>query len=356
MSDLIVIKGNWFDSQTSASKAARLTVRHRGQLDARIIFSAGEELPTKIISISDRLGSIDRRIILSDNHVFVTPDNAGVDRISGLKTGLFSRVSKLETFHPRLLALVILVFALIFASIRWGLPVAAKVAVWVTPMEVVRLIDSGSLSTLDQLYFERSTLSPTEQEKIKKQLSALVQNTDEASQSQFFDLQFRGGDKVGANAMALPAGTIIVTDPLVSLMSEDELTAVLAHEVAHVQHDHGLQQFYRALGFAGLISVVTGDLGTVAEELLSGGGVLIALAASREMELHADAEAIPLLKAAGVDPINLVTALDKLSKMVCKNRSKLDCEETSWLSTHPGGEERRLALMQQIEGKSAGSR
>ena len=46
---------------------------------------------------------------------------------------------------------------------------------------------------------------------------------------------FREGGRIGANALALPAGTIIFTDEMVRLSEDDtELVTVLAHEIGHI--------------------------------------------------------------------------------------------------------------------------
>ena len=51
-----------------------------------------------------------------------------------------------------------------------------------------------------------------------------------------YTLVFRKSDAIGANAMALPSGTIVVTDGLVTLAEDDrEILGVLAHEAGHVR-------------------------------------------------------------------------------------------------------------------------
>ncbi len=51
------------------------------------------------------------------------------------------------------------------------------------------------------------------------------------------------GRAVGANAFALPSGIVVMTDELVELAkTDDELVAVLAHEIGHVRGRHALRQ------------------------------------------------------------------------------------------------------------------
>ena len=347
MNHSVILQGQFFEAGSSKARPARLTVAASDHLEARIIFAAGEEKAVEITAISDRLGAVDRRIELADGHAFTTQDNDGADRLDGLRRGFFSRVSSLETFRPRLLVFLAAIVFLIFAAYRWGLPVVAKVATWATPQEVVEWIDQGSLSSIDQLFVSQTQLPEATRARIRQDFDELVKvnGTD-----QTFNLQFRGGDRIGPNALALPGGTILVTDPLVNLIDDDELAAVMAHEIAHVNESHGLQQLYRALGFAGLAALIAGDLGVVAEEILAGGGILVAMASSREMELEADAEAVELLRKAGRNPAKLSSALDKLYEAVCSGAIE-ECEESSWLASHPGGKERRDALERAVQGR-----
>jgi len=59
-----------------------------------------------------------------------------------------------------------------------------------------------------------------------------------------YDYSFTLVDDPGPNAMACPAGRIFVTTGLLDMIeNEDELDAVMAHEIAHVEKRHGLRQF-----------------------------------------------------------------------------------------------------------------
>lgn len=348
MSDEIRLSGNWFNAINARATPAVLVAHDTSQRGVTILLQGDEsdnEFGAQIVSISDRVGTIDRRIEFADGSVFVTGDNEGADALRPLRSGVFSRVSGLEAFRPRLLVFFIAAIALLASSVYWGLPVAAKFATWATPPQVAVWMDSSTRATLDRVVLGESKLDDSIKSKLTENFAELVETSGHEAN---FELLFRDGRRLGANALALPGGTIIITDQLAELATVNEATAVLAHEIAHVEEGHSLQQLYRALGFAGIISVVTGDLGTVAEEVLSGGGVLIAMAASREMELEADSGAVELLRKAGRDPRDLVSALAKLYESVCKPSTR-ECEETGWLASHPGGKERRTALEQKID-------
>lgn len=338
MAKHIIIEGDWFDGKTSKAQPSRFVVTNADTQTILIEFPNGDTHSTEILEVSDRLGNVDRQLKLADGSTFITFDNDGVDQLPVKTGGWFSYVSSIEVFDKRLLVFLAIIIVLFYGIFAYGLPATARFAAWATPPKIVELMDASSLSTLDQIALGKSKLDNKKKQILREDFQRLVQASNHDAP---FKLLFRDGGRIGPNALALPAGTIIVTDQIVALVNHDELMAILAHEVSHVTHNHSLRQLYRALGFAGLMSVIAGDFGTIAEELFTGGTVLVAMSASREMETEADAKAVPLLRKIDVDPINLSSGLDKLYAAVCKNA---DCEKSGWFASHPGGEERRKAL------------
>ncbi len=342
----LVIEGQVFIADRSRAFDGKLEAHDLETGKVSIALADGTRKSTHIESISDRLGAVDRRIELDDGSVFVTKDNDSVDQLNRAKGGWFSQVSKIEVLHPRLIAFLLAIILLVVGFIRYGIPVAARVAVWATPPEAIVLIDNSALSTIDRILTRPSKLPEERREKLKAGFQDLIGKSETGVKAK---LLFRDGYRLGANAFALPAGTIVLTDQLAKIATDEELVAVFAHELSHVKNYHGLQQLYRSLGFAALVTVISGDLGGVMEEVIGGGGLMIAMAASREMELEADAEAVALLKKAGRDPGGLGRALDKLYRQMCGEKFQIACEETGWFSSHPGGEERREALQKAID-------
>ena len=54
------------------------------------------------------------------------------------------------------------------------------------------------------------------------------------------------------NAFAMPDGTIRVYSGLMDVMKDDELVAVIGHEIGHVKYEHSLTQFKKAAMTSGL--------------------------------------------------------------------------------------------------------
>jgi Zn-dependent protease with chaperone function len=105
---------------------------------------------------------------------------------------------------------------------------------------------------------------------------------------------------------------MVMTDELVELVGRDDkvITAVLAHELGHVRHRHGIRMLIQATALSGLAAMVVGDFSTV----LAGVPVLLGQASySRDAEREADQEAVRILKSAGISPAVMVTMFEKIA-------------------------------------------
>lgn len=109
------------------------------------------------------------------------------------------------------------------------------------------------------------------------------------------------------NAAALPGGYIVVFKPTITETDADALAGVIAHEVAHVRRRHVTEALIRELGIGALIRLFAGDLGANAEQL-------VALSYTRNNEAQADADAIAMLKRAGISPRPTAALFQRLSR------------------------------------------
>lgn len=137
----------------------------------------------------------------------------------------------------------------------------------------------------------------------------------------------RQGNIIGANALAIPNNTIIITDELINLSGNDnEILAVLAHEQGHLVHRHSLEQAISNLGIGVLIVVITGDM---SDAMLALPALLTNAHYSQKAELEADKFAIDELKRLGISPKYLADFFEKMQK------EQGDQSHWSLLSTHP---------------------
>jgi Zn-dependent protease with chaperone function len=193
---------------------------------------------------------------------------------------------------------------------QWGLPVAARAVVAVTPLSVDSTLGDTSLAVIDEHLMRPSKLPAAEQARLREAFAKAVSAMPPGSVPAW-QLVFRRS-RIGANAFALPGGTLVMTDELVELVGRDDkvITAVLAHELGHVRHRHGIRMLIQATALSGLAAMVVGDFSTV----LAGVPVLLGQASySRDAEREADQEAVRILKAAGISPAVMVTMFEKIA-------------------------------------------
>jgi Zn-dependent protease with chaperone function len=116
------------------------------------------------------------------------------------------------------------------------------------------------------------------------------------------------------NAFSIPGGYIYVTYELFDfIQSNDELAGILAHEIAHVIHNHALKQTRDNTKFT-LLTILAVLLTREPDVAVLGKLTTITLLNqySREYEEEADLTAINLLVKAGYDPVGFLTFLERL--------------------------------------------
>lgn len=146
------------------------------------------------------------------------------------------------------------------------------------------------------------------------------------------------------NAFALPGGKVGVNTGLFTVArDQDQLAAVVAHEIGHVIARHHDERITRQYGAAGALQVVGGLLGSrygegVGNAALQGGSIAaqagFLLPGSRAQETEADVVGQQLMAAAGFDPRKAVDLWQNMISASSGNQSP------EWLSTHPNPEAR----------------
>ena len=144
------------------------------------------------------------------------------------------------------------------------------------------------------------------------------------------------------NAFCMPGGKIGIYSGLITKLglSDDELAAVIGHEIAHALREHSREKMSQAqLSNAfvqGILSSGSKNAGVAGAAVAVGSQLFIQLPYSRDMELEADSMGLELMARAGFDPR---TASNVWRKMLATSpeRSKGD-----FLSTHPNSD-RRIA-------------
>jgi predicted Zn-dependent protease len=128
------------------------------------------------------------------------------------------------------------------------------------------------------------------------------------------------------NAFVLPGGMVFISDGLLKrLHSEDELAAVLGHEIGHILSGNTSAQIARnsvIQGLAGGLGAQSANTPT-AEQLSS-------LEASRQNEIQADFLGVCILSQAGYDPHAMIGMLQ-----VLKEAPGSGSTAATYLNSHP---------------------
>ncbi|MCA6433919.1 MAG: M48 family metallopeptidase, partial [Cytophagales bacterium] len=108
-------------------------------------------------------------------------------------------------------------------------------------------------------------------------------------------------NKDEVNAFALPNGHLIVyTGLIVNSDSQEELTGVICHELAHIELNHVMKKLVKEIGLSVLISMTTGNGGP--EVIKQAAKMLSSSAFDRGLEKEADIKAVDYLIQAKVNP------------------------------------------------------
>ncbi len=142
------------------------------------------------------------------------------------------------------------------------------------------------------------------------------------------------------NAFALPDNSIIVTDELIGMAEQpDELVGVLAHEIAHIEHNHIMKNVVRQIGAGIFFDVVFGGAGA-GQAIAIASVNLAGLRYSRGDESDADMRGMDYLDAAGISTGGIARMFDRFEAY---SEEQGAGDIPTMLSSHPASRERAVA-------------
>ncbi|WP_181699142.1 M48 family metallopeptidase [Chthonobacter albigriseus] len=232
--------------------------------------------------------------------------------------------------------MVIAFLAALTAGAVWSIRSLAESLAPMVPAEIVEVIDASSVEmVLDVLGSSPALRCDSVDGAIA--INRLADRLTIAGRARTMSLDIQVYKGTVANAVALPGGTIIVTDALLKRVRiPDAFAGVLAHEIGHVHHRHGMTALLREGGLILALTLVTGDASSIATGTVR---LLVGAAYSREAESEADAFAVEALAGAGGDPKALGPFLVDLASDEPEPGGLL-----SLLASHPLSADRRRAI------------
>ncbi len=328
---MLKIQGRYLSGKTSKEADAFLEAYDN---KAVYLFRSESEARTAIdlscLSVSSRLGRTPREILLGDGQMLITEDHAGADALVRLIKGKNnSFVYRLESHLPVIFLSLILTVVFVGLGIVYGIPKTAQFLAHEFPALSTDKFSDG-LSVLDKTWFEPSALDADKQAALLARFEPFL-NDHQALTPR---VHFRSG--VGPNAFALPNGDIIFTDEFVALAEHDEeLIAVLFHELGHLHHKHMARRAIQDAMMALFALFILGDVNS-ADLVTAIPTLLLDLSYSRDFEREADQYALEQLKASHIPVDRFASIMMKLDKASqAKQEDESDLKLPGYLSTHP---------------------
>jgi Zn-dependent protease with chaperone function len=331
---MVPVPAVYFDGRKARPHVVTITV------DSGLLVFAGGDIDRRVppaeLDVFDALASTPRLIRFSDGASCEVADHLAFQDLVAPLGLTSSAVSRWELDWRRAIGAALGLVLLLFLFFRFGLPFGSEAAAEAVPQAAAEMISRHVLEILDRSVLQHTGLTRERQIEIIDAFERL-QLTEE--QYHRFRVIFRRSDALGANALALPSGTIVVTDELVRLARDDrELLGVLAHEVGHVEERHGLRLLFQTSGVAVLLAWYVGDIGSLA---VAAPAALLQAKYSRDFESAADTFAAERLRANGISPSHVADILERLES------SRRSGGSFEYLESHPATAERIAWLRKQ---------
>lgn len=341
------VGGRYFDGQSSNSSAARASVVN----GALLLEVAGETRTYSAdqVRLGVQVGSASSYLHFGDGGVLESLDVGGLQRLSKslTRSGGSSWLQRFEV-NPRLiLCSLVAVAAFSVLGVIYGVPWLSGQVAHALPVELESSIGEEALSTLDKLWMDPSELTEARQQEVLSAMAPYLRALQGDYPEHSLQLHFRSSESLGANAFALPGGNLVFTDEMVALAKNDEeLAAVLAHEVGHVVHRHSMRNVVQSSLLVFVMVSLTGDV-SAASDISTGLPALLAnLNYQRGMETEADDFALAFLRQQGIAPHRFADIMLRLDPSATGGEEGEKQEDDaasglgSFLSTHPPTPER----------------
>lgn len=280
------------------------------------------------------LAKLPRELLLTDGGKLVLDASAAIDQF--YQTTHYLWLHNIEKHKRFYLSAFVLVPLFLVFIIKFVIPSLARNVAPLLPPSALQQIDEQTLYTFDKTLLNESTIPEADKDKVIQYWEHMVQylQLNNGDVDNTYTLLFRKSKFLGANAFALPGGTVVITDELIELLKDnpEAIQAILLHEIGHVVHHHGMQMIAESFGITLLTTYLFGDLDGIAETFNGLSATVIQNKFSQSLEAEADDYALTKLKVLNISPNALAEAFIALSK-------EAGNEESSFLekyySSHP---------------------
>ncbi len=195
------------------------------------------------------------------------------------------------------------------------------------------------------------TSGPT-YDRLKRIANQLIPQTGEfRDDTRQWNWQLTLIDAPTLNASCAPGGKITFYTGIIEQLnlSDDEIAAIMGHEIAHAIREHGRERVSQAMAQSAVTNIAMAAAGGYGSAVSAANQVaqyVLVLPNSRQNESEADAIGLELAARAGYNPQAAISVWQKMIKATDGKKTP------EFLSTHPSGEtriEQLTALMPAVE-------
>lgn len=340
------IRGNYFDGKNS--KSTEVNVSQRGNFLEIVALDGSFKTEWNLLEVKSNNFSSTKRVTLQYGdfpHECLEFDDENADLIRQIHRNE-GGVRLLEFFVTqsspvKIVTLSILVLVATIASYVFLIsPTIGEQAAKLVPKSIESKVGEVVYRNMDK-YIDRDSTK-----------SFLLSEFFEACHFQSdYNIHFTYSKNTMVNAFALPGGRIVIFDGIVKKTQNwEELAALIAHELAHVNQRHSLKSISKALSSYLLVSVLTGDVAGTSTVILENASQINEMANSRVYEKEADIVGFEYLVSQNINPIAMAQLFERL-KDGDEEISDLD-KGMEFMSTHPLTQRRIEYIEEMLEEKA----
>jgi len=326
----------WFNGHDSTAHAVlvdlwqdELRIRPGDEPSAA---SAPAAMPIASVLVSERFSGLPRKLQLPDGSTLVVDDDRDGSfdlalRRQGHRRGLAA--SLIQDWRRAVACLFVLVVFLAWMD-RQGAGLLASRVLPLVPVAVDQRLGDAVGALFESSWMAPSMVPAERQTLLHERLQQMIeaQHPDLSWALAFRNM--RNSDDA-FNALTLPGGTIVLLDGLTGSLTDEQVIAVVGHELGHVVHRHTMQRLLRQVGLLAMASVVVGDISSLGAAAIAG---YQDLHYSRDAEREADEFAIDFLRRGNVPVRYIAEAFEEM------RAQETSGEMPGFLSSHPPTEER----------------
>jgi len=306
----MLVTASYYDGRSSDCHA--VTLSREGE-SLRIIGSSIDlSCAAAAVRLSPPLGRLRRTLALPDGGLCEVEAAAVAQLFPATEGRGATGLHRWERSLGLAMTALLLTLAVVGLFLHYGVPVLAQQVARAVPPQSEQVMGEEALTFLDRALLGPTTLPHARREEVQALFAGMQQQLPGTST---YRLELRQGQALGANALALPAGIIVVTDEFITLTKDDEeIIAVLAHEIAHARQRHVLRSILQNSAVGVIVASLSGDITSITSLGAALPTALVDARYSRQFENEADAAAVAYLKAQQIPVTRFADILLRLQK------------------------------------------